>query len=212
MGSFPEVFVPVIARRSTDTYTIFTMPRYEEPVLDQLEEALLEAGALLPKLWGYDDYPYNPRCNEELSIHLHTVAKSFFIKAASVDSLIGVLRKQKQRQVVCIHGDPTLANCVHGPNGWRWIDPLIRDYILGDPHVDLGKLFQSCMGYEAVLLGQPPRPNYELMRRLADMLHLDFQLGMCWCAVHFIRLLPYQRPEDVLILSRLFERCYETLR
>ena len=180
------MFVPILRQDRLS----FTMPRYEQAE----EEHLLEAAQLLRIMWQEPWSWQPPGWNTGLRNHLkHQVIKFNlplnleWVDAAAVATNVWAGKPAK------IHGDPTLANLVVGPDGPRWIDPLNRPYIPGDPHVDLGKLYQSCMGYEQVLQGTwPPSINKGLMRCLADTLNLSATLGLVWCKVHFIRLLPYQ--------------------
>lgn len=94
------------------------------------------------------------------------------------------------------HGDATLANLVYDSlsGDWLWLDPLICPHIPHDPHVDLGKLYQSCWGYEKVLC-DPVRGHLEFDRdlalKLAAMCGLSSKVAMRWCIVHMLRLLPY---------------------
>ena len=67
------------------------------------------------------------------------------------------------------------------------------------------------MGYEDVLQGREPRVRKDLMRRLALDLDLDSHLGLAWCRIHFVRLLPWQLPADRPALKQLFLQIPEEL-
>jgi hypothetical protein len=101
-----------------------------------------------------------------------------------------------------VHGDATVANLVRLPwGGVRWIDPLARAYVPGDPRVDLGKMLQSCWGYEAVLRGERPRWDSDLVDVVLDGLTIrDVEVTTSWLLVHLARLLRYH----TLYVARAF--------
>ena len=112
--------------------------------------------------------------------------------ADSVNNLIAGLPEPMTH--CCIHGDPTAANLLYdcGRRRWVWCDPLDRPWVPGDPAVDVGKMFQSCWGYEETLLsGAEPMWNGALAHELADTAGVSFEAARSWCYVHIIRLLPY---------------------
>jgi hypothetical protein len=186
MRRFPEVFVEV----QDVKHLSFTMARLREPDYNE-PHVLLEASSLLNVLWGTEWTGSDKDWREKLRVHLHGLN---ILGPTEVDELIARLPDVVNTRL--IHGDPTLANLLKGPKGYLWIDPLLRAYIPGDPHVDLGKMYQSCLGYEQVLLGNKPVVHEDLMYDLADLYALDHKLGMAWCAVHHIRLIPYQLERD----------------
>jgi hypothetical protein len=197
MRRFPDVFVEV----QDIKYLSFTMRRLREPDYADVS-VLLEAARSLKTLWNTPWSGSKKEWRELLRTHLIHIN---VISDAQVDALIAKLPDVKYP--VLIHGDPTLANLLQGiaSNEYYWIDPLLRSYIPGDPHVDLGKMFQSCMGYEAILLGREPVSHDTFMHDLADRFDLDHDLGLTWCAVHFVRLIPYQLPLDKPTFSTLLQ-------
>lgn len=99
-----------------------------------------------------------------------------------------------------IHGDPTFENIMVDDDGRVVItDPLPpNNYI---PHliaVDVGKILQSLYGYEHVKTGRYPwvEPRGKVPRPLelvADYVtHEDLVAASYFCAVHYLRLMPYQ--------------------
>lgn len=202
MSQHPDVFVPVLKIERLN----FTMPRYDQAEITNL----IEAAELLKILWIEKWRWQMPGWNRQLRAHLtqQNVKHSLGFNALWLESLVRSVNHDLPYPCK-IHGDPTLANLLVGPDGPRWIDPLTRPYIPGDPHVDLGKLYQSCAGYERVLQGERPVINTHLMNLLAKNLNLNSNLGLAWCRVHFIRLLPYQyedaRPRMIELLRSIPE-------
>jgi len=198
MRRFPEVFVEVKDIKHHE----FTMVRLNEP--DYLEpRALLEASSSLKTLWNTPWRGSDKDWREKLRAHLKNLR---IITDAEVDALISQLRDVEKP--CWIHGDPTLANLLQSSNGYHWIDPLLREYIPGDPHVDLGKMYQSCLGYEQVLLNKPSAVGTlsrdpELLDDIAELYSLDRDLGLAWCAVHYLRLMPYQEEKDKTIFHTI---------
>ena len=194
MRRFPDVFVEVHDIK----HLSFTMKRLQEPDYNE-PHTLLEASSSLKLLWNTPWRGSDKDWREKLRTHLYDLG---FVAKPHIDDLIQLL--PDVNEPVLIHGDPTLANLLQGPDGYFWIDPLLRAYIPGDPHVDLGKMFQSCLGYEQVLLGNHPllvtkteiTQQRKLMHDLANLHQLDYNIGLTWCVVHFIRLIPYQVEKD----------------
>lgn len=98
-----------------------------------------------------------------------------------------------------IHGDPTFDNTMIRPSTKQivLIDPL-PPYAHGQMpsvfHVDMGKVLQSLFGYELIkYAGATPPPNRGYIAQfLSTMDDEDAFLCLYFCAVHFLRLLPYQ--------------------
>ncbi len=102
-----------------------------------------------------------------------------------------------------IHGDCTVDNVLQpgkfidkeNVDGHVWIsDPIPPDHrIPSHREVDLGKLLQSCIGWENMkYAGNPPIP---IEMCIPEALALeDFRskrLAWIWCAIHHVRILPY---------------------
>lgn len=95
-----------------------------------------------------------------------------------------------------IHGDPTLSNTVWTSDKKpKLVDPTYRPYIPSDPHVDLGKIFQSLIGWETMLWNHHNgiytldrgRPMLDIAQSIARRTSLDYGLGMAWCVIHLLR-------------------------
>lgn len=94
---------------------------------------------------------------------------------------------------VTIHGDATAANLVRYPVlGVRWIDPLDRPYVPGDPAVDLGKMLQSCWNYEGALRGEHVWRDVVTETEVLHGIDPATQArARMWSLVHMARLLRY---------------------
>jgi len=172
----------------------FTMPRMFPSTVEKRRTALMAGADKLKLLWQQpvsqlDHIGWRGR----LHAHLRKIQQRFPQYVPKGIELLAQHLPDTARHVH-IHGDPTLANLIHNEHDeWFWIDPLHRDFIPGDPHVDLGKMMQSCMGYEDVLVGRvPSRIDRELAKQLAFHCNLDITLGYQWLKIHIVRLIPYQ--------------------
>jgi hypothetical protein len=193
MRMFPDAFVQVLSIASVgEGRAMFSMPRLEDPNLEDLPEALAQGLQLLKKyLWSQADLFEQPPWREALEEHLLKVGKMF--NAARIHALVESLPDPECGRA--IHGDPTFANMLYDPHrGWVWTDPLDRAYIPHDPHVDLGKMFQSLWGYEALLMGEISEPSFDIITAhdLTAAAGLDYDTALNWCHIHVIRLIPYQ--------------------
>lgn len=210
MRRFPKVFVPVLwedvhVDSSYEKNAIrYAMPRYRDvtPTEEEREEALFAGLKKLKLLWALEHArEFQP---DALTQHItRVIYEHKLLVGIGVHGILGSLAFPDSHTV--IHGDPTYANILRHPSNdsWWWIDPLYRDYIPGDPHVDLGKLFQSCWGYEFALANRAvPKFNRKLAHALAVKAGLDWEQGQLWCYVHMVRLLPYQKPH----MRKLFEQ------
>jgi len=214
MRRFPEVFAPVheiIDKRVTEPdarppYYRFIMPRFESAVSEDVYMGLLAGAQRLQTLWAVNSNETIPYWRERLLTHLkqqietHQLYVDVYTLAHVIEQLPNPISPG-----CCIHGDATLANLLweRPTNKWWWIDPLRRPFIPNDPHVDLGKMFQSCFEYEAVLTHVTNRPafNHDVARRLAEKTHLSYAAGRLWLYIHLVRLLPYQ----VLRVRKIYE-------
>jgi len=200
VSAVPEVFVDVISFDRKDERTVeYTMPLLEPVNVDRDGEAALVLGAeKLKALWSKRG-PVTP-CNWKSALLDHLMSQrsrhNLDVDPALISYSIEKVSPTGNGPLQQIHGDPTLANLLYdGVKGWVWCDPLVRTFIPGDPHVDLGKMYQSCWGYERILQGslQRPCPNTRLMSELAHATNLNVINGLWWAVIHFIRALPYQR-------------------
>lgn len=98
------------------------------------------------------------------------------------------------------HGDPTLDNVmIDGLGELILIDPIPSYH--GSPQlraVDLGKLLQSAFGYELVKY-QDVRWSVDTAEVLRELeryeSEVDLRASLFFCAVHYLRLIPYQLDE-----------------
>lgn len=197
MHQFPMIFIPVlgstfVAPDLNDTLVEFKMPRWHTATKPEVLFTGLER---LQTLWSYVTDDAKPRWRSKLLkhlLHINDRLSNVFTNDWILKLVWGLPEPMK---TITVHGDPTLANLLedHASHDVAWIDPLHRSYVPNDPHVDLGKLFQSCYGYELVLMGETrPSFNEKLARRLAGRSGLNYETGLRWMYVHLIRLLPYQ--------------------
>lgn len=196
----------------------FSMVEGQGATHEDLRDALPKAASLLKQLWQYAWPEHNPDWKRALYDHLLEVTQRQDLQLTKLD-LAWLVRQADHHQLKmgrCIHGDPTLANLVYDArlphSRWRWIDPLTRPYIPGDPLVDLGKLYQSCLGYERVLAGLEPERDDALIESLAEQLGLCEYHGLVWTAIHLIRLIPYQREQDKPVFAHMLHDLLDELR
>lgn len=196
-----DVFVRVLATESMPDvdYVTYMMPRIREAAFSNFKNAMLSGLERLTQLWGRRLFE-QPDWRNKLRDHLNKSHIQYLphVEYETLDKL--VLSLPNASVTPCaIHGDPTFANLLYDRQrrAHVWCDPLKRDYIPNDPHVDLGKMFQSCWGYERVILDEDTslELNEPLARELAERAHLDYDAAQAWCLVHFIRLLRYQEPK-----------------
>lgn len=95
------------------------------------------------------------------------------------------------------HGDPTFENTLVNADGAiRMIDPLPATSAV--PHltsVDIGKMLQSALGFEAIRYGEPH--SLSDVASVVDTLHRkvndtnEWNASWYWAAVHLLRAIPY---------------------
>lgn len=104
---------------------------------------------------------------------------------------------------MCIHGDPTLANMmIRKPGHVILIDPIRpRGKIPALREVDLGKMLQSAIGWEALVMAWP------VDGAIAEAVILEgegittVRKAWFWCAVHLMRILGHGPYSDASIDS-----------
>lgn len=213
MRAHTAVFVPVLWMDDDHSarFVHYAMPRYHPPrVPMDLEEGLTKGLTRLLPLWRIPMHmPSEWNWRTRLRVHLFQQVTKYRLDVdiTALEAIIDALPQVESH--VCIHGDATFANIVWDAHtgAWPWIDPLQRNYIPGDPHVDLGKMFQSCFQYEEVLLGVTENPKFDaaLSTLLAQQAGLDWRVGRLWCYIHLVRLLPYQDAR----VRQIYERALE---
>lgn len=88
-----------------------------------------------------------------------------------------------------IHGDPTIANCMHGELGGAvLIDPKPPgNGIPSKASVDRGKILQSLLGWEQHLAGDALATDTPLPEDLSD--DLTLMRALFWCQIHLLRIM-----------------------
>lgn len=183
--------------------------------------AILPALDKLQLLWKIEE-DENDRWADLLTLHLIGISPFGATHTAKLVKLVQWLARTRSGQYTNtrIHGDPTLANLVVLHGEWHWVDPLRRNYIPHDPHVDLGKIFQSGCGYEQHIgsnYSQDLDLNYRFMQYVADHLKLDYYTGLVWMIIHYVRLIRYQKEEQtkknvIEFLEKLFATVVNDVR
>lgn len=123
------------------------------------------------------------------------------------------------RQVECLtHGDPTYDNVMlRGKDQVVLIDPIPATTAVPDLRcVDLGKMAQSIVGFEAIRYGETDRltdVTLDDLFRIAQSPDHEQYAAMYWCVVHLLRAAPYmnERIQDAIVaeatsLVRTFRR------
>lgn len=97
-----------------------------------------------------------------------------------------------------IHGDPTLANVMfRNEYDLCIVDPIMPNgKIPAMWTVDLGKMLQSCCGWEKVILGWKYDSASCADKVLNNVPMIDARRSWFWCMVHFLRILPYVKSES----------------
>lgn len=170
-------------------------------------EALLEALEVLKMdFWG-SRTGYEPEEDWRAQLDYWAQEHGFVWLQGLVEKLYPISEYERP---CMIHGDPTLANCMSKNNELALIDPLpaigkIPSYW----EVDMGKLLQSALGWEHLLVSGIPLPWRGMASEL--LLYCSTQpsprraFNRCWfwCAVHCARIIPYAKEEKVLEWSRV---------
>lgn len=209
MMEHPDVFVPVLsAQHYHNGQCEYVMPRLFSVGLSPKREAipmLLEGLQLLEhRLWSKSlEGPINCQWPDALRERM-----SDYLRPRLAARLVDAVDK-KTRDVHLIHGDPTIANLYIDNSGLpKWGDPLLRIFIPGDRHVDVGKAFQSLWAYEEVLHGKREfsfdAPNAQM---LADTLGVSYDLAYAWSLIHLARLIPYVDGRISDAVFKVIEKC-----
>lgn len=208
LASHHDVFVRVKSVQSYNGTDLveFTMPRLRAPSIpNEGAEALASGYEKLQRLWRHryfvDPFQF-AGWRDRLFRHLSTRMSAV---PDFPDTLIldVIARLPEPEPPIAIHGDATLANLLFDKiqNTWVWCDPLDREFIPQDRRVDMGKILQSCYGYERVLLGQ--RDSLALNTTWIPFLmdSWDYEIAHIWCIIHFMRAIPYQddRVKEIIV-------------
>jgi hypothetical protein len=100
-------------------------------------------------------------------------------------------------QYCLTHGDPTLGNTMLKENmEIRLIDPLPpKGMVPSLPEIDYGKVLQSVLGWESVVVGKSPNVRHmERLEYFKYSLHCNgssMNHAWFWCGIHLLRILPY---------------------
>ena len=97
------------------------------------------------------------------------------------------------------HGDPTFENVMLRSNEKVVIiDPVPATPAVPDLRlVDVGKVMQSVVGFEAIKYGAEERFRLTMHDALEIFYVNDSSACMYWCVVHLLRAIPYQTSEEV---------------
>ena len=124
-----------------------------------------------------------------------------FLHTMGADELIEAYNRLPIRLLfnfdTAIHGDPTLANCMLRDTELVLIDPLPPEgKIPAAEYVDRGKLLQSYFGYERIIRPGFPEVHPDLYSIIMQGMD-DEEQQMClfFCALHFLRILPYRNDQ-----------------
>jgi hypothetical protein len=105
------------------------------------------------------------------------------------------------------HGDPTYDNVMLRHGEVVLIDPLPATTAVPDLiAVDRGKMLQSVMGFEMVRYGDRSFDGAQLPYIIDEN---EYRAALYWCAVHFLRAIPYVEEG---IRSDLFNRAVLAVR
>lgn len=159
---------------------------------------------LRERLWDRPAHAWNFGWKTELLAHLARVYPS----ARLLDRVAALPPVNRH---VRVHGDATVANLVRYPVlGVRWIDPLWRSYIPGDPLVDVGKCLQSVYGYEDALTGKPLVYHSLIAGAILHGLTTEERwIARTWLMIHCARLLRYHTKDVADKFHELLEDEFE---
>lgn len=210
MMRHPDVFVG-ITNVTPSSYMMRCLRPAHPAMLHQLGEGLEKLRILWGRIPSTDHVFTNPNWRAHLISHLEEQITKHQLQVSKSFAQALVLALPSGPEVFQIHGDPTLANLVYDGFEPFWIDPLQRPYIPNMACVDVGKMFQSCWGYEQILckMKNVPQFNRRVAEELAEAAGVNFEDAFKWCIVHLIRLLPYQSTrvrvifEDLLRMAEL---------
>ena len=119
------------------------------------------------------------------------------------DFTVKMLPQILRQEFVETHGDPTFENALSLDGELVLVDPLpdpVQDGRMPSVRaVDLGKILQSALGYEAVKRGLLSSyildlPTWRTVRYTCDGPE-EWDLARYFCALHIARFIPYQTPD-----------------
>ena len=88
-----------------------------------------------------------------------------------------------------VHGDPTYDNVMLRNGEIVLIDPLPATPAVPDlVSVDIGKMLTSVMGFELIRYGDRTFVDAQLPYIIDEN---EYRASLYWCAVHFLRAIPY---------------------
>lgn len=114
-------------------------------------------------------------------------------------------------ETTCLtHGDPTYDNVMLRSGDVVLIDPIPASAAIPDMRsVDIGKVLQSAIGYEAMRYGEDERFRVGIDDVRKQFLLNKIDVPMYWCAVHLLRAAPYQEGE---VRDKLIRGCVNIVR
>jgi hypothetical protein len=185
---------------------------------DELEAEVATMKMLLNRdIWSTcSSLTLHPNWNDVLfSAILERLIDSEDIGDVTAMSVLNLVKKLKYLigLTVCpTHGDPTFSNVMLQGARMRIVDPLPwqGSYVPPLKAVDLGKILQSLMGYESVHDSKRFDLKEEDIGKALDELFKDVsdndrRASWIFCAIHYVRLLPYQKDIHKESLLKILE-------
>lgn len=152
-------------------------------------------GLLRRSYWKHPPYSaWDPEQTLALMMHLSIYLDLEILEAWAV--LHSEVTATAGNLTACLtHGDPTLENVMQRPGDCQvLIDPIPARAAVPDLlSVDLGKILQSCAGYDDIVRKQPVR---DFDDSFLDCFPIDRTAARYWAVVHYARAMPYL-PEEL---------------
>jgi hypothetical protein len=190
-----EIICPRIIRPTLTGYVMerLTPMRYPKDVACADQVLLNMVDALAKHVWAHDVAP--GRGNETWKEHLILWADAWVYDVRSVLKKLYPCAMLQMR----IHGDPTLSNFM-----WRVPD---KEFVIADPiepvgkvpgllEVDLGKMLQSALGWEALTVTGWVHllPRHALVDAVLNgFSEVSRKRAWFWCFIHLLRTIPYSK-------------------
>ena len=214
---FPEVY-----SLTPNSYTMETLNEIDWENADTVEIMTELKRKLSENLWGI---PHKMTLSKSWHLTLSRYIDEKLTESAvssklqtRVARLVAKLQFLVDDLMVCeIHGDPTLDNCMlkvgddAGQHELRVVDPIPFESSAMPPLrvVDLGKMLQSCLGYEWLIekfSRNVARDQAALEAVVLDGLNSAERVAASiFAVIHIVRLLPYQFKRKEVFIRNLEE-------
>ncbi|MGB2791296.1 MAG: hypothetical protein WBC29_01965 [Candidatus Moraniibacteriota bacterium] len=189
----------------------YTMMRYVE-----INRGITHGESLVQNMLTLlNEHIWSKPANVHFIEEAHTAKVRDLLNQADVSSdtgikLFDVFKKiDWGMQIACLtHGDPTLDNVMARRDGSLvLIDPIPATRAVPDLRcVDLGKILQSCVGFEKARYGKmewASSPGTLWLSEIAG--DNEARAAKYWCAVHLLRAIPYMKDKGAMDrVTRLF--------